>query len=65
MNFTVMCSAAASGTKKKLFIVFAGKGNNKEGKKLRARKDVYITFSDNGWFNDPVTEEYLEFLYPT
>ena len=64
MNFTVMLSASATGVKRKLFIVFSGKGNNKEGKKLRARKDVYITFSDNGWFDDPVTEEYLDFLYP-
>ena len=64
MNFTVMLSAAATGVKRKLFIVFSGKGNNKEGKALRARKDVYITYSDNGWFDDPVTEEYLDFLYP-
>ena len=64
MNFTVMLSASACGTKKKMFIVFTGKGKNPEGKKLRARTDVYITYSDNGWFDDAVTEEYLDFLYP-
>ena len=49
---------------KKMFIVFSGKGKNPEGKKLKARNDVYITYSDNGWFDDAVTEEYLDFLYP-
>ena len=64
MNFTVMLSACADGSKKRLFIVFKGKGNTVEAKKLKQRKDIHVTFSDNGWFNDQVTIEYLDFLYP-
>ena len=44
--------------------VFEGKGQNAEGKKLRALTDSHVTYTINGWFNNDTTEEYLNFLYP-
>lgn len=60
LNVTVALSAAANGDKKKPFIVFKGKGKTPEDRELKARRDIIVTYSDNGWFNDGITMEWLQ-----
>ena len=35
-------------------VIFKGKGQTKEGKKLMARKDIIVCYNENGWTNDDV-----------
>ena len=60
LNVTVALAAAASGDKKCPFIIFKGKGKTTEDRELKARRDIHVVFSDNGWFNDSLTIEWLQ-----
>ena len=44
-------------------IVFKGKGKTGEDKELKRRKDIQVVHSDNGWMNDSLTEEWVNFIY--
>ena len=50
MNMTVALMTGSSGMKKKPFVVFKVKGKTAETKELAKRRDVFVTWSDNGWF---------------
>ena len=56
-------AASADGKKKKPFIIFKGKGQSKEVKELKKRKDIAIGCSDNGWANDQIIEEWLNYNF--
>ena len=58
-NVTVALTAVASGAKKLSFIVFKGKGKTAEDRTLKARRDVIVAFSDNGWLNTNLTIDWL------
>ena len=58
-SVTVILAACANGKKKRPFIVFKGKGQSKEVKELRKRKDIDIGCSENGWANDDIIAEWL------
>ena len=60
MNITVGLMVAFSGVKNKPFVVFKGKGKTVEAKELAKIRDVFVTWSDNGWFNDDLTSELIE-----
>ena len=60
LNVTVAFAAAASGDKKCPFIISKGKGKTAEDRELKARRDIHVVFSDNGWFNDSLTIEWLQ-----
>ena len=42
-----------------------GKGQNKEMKELKKRRDIDIGFSFNGWANDDIIEEWLKCNFGT
>ena len=52
-------AASSDGKKKKPFIIFKGKGQAKEVKALKTKKDVDIGLSDNGWANDDIIHQWL------
>ena len=58
-NITVGLCASSTGKKKLPYIIFRGKGNTAEDKQLKARKDIEINYSDNGWFNTDLTLHWL------
>ena len=58
-NITVGLCASSAGKKKLPYIIFRGKGNTAEDRQLKARKDIEINYSDNGWFNTDLTLHWL------
>ena len=58
-NITVILAASANGKKKKPFVVFKGKGQARDIKELKKRRDINIGCSDNGWCNDDVIREWI------
>ena len=40
--------------------MFKGKGCTKEDKELLKRNDILVTYSDNGWFNQGLTQKWLQ-----
>ena len=58
-NITVILAANANGKKKKPFVVFKGKGQAKDIKELKKRRDISISSSQNGWANEDIIEEWL------
>ena len=58
-NITVGICASTAGRKKVPYIIFRVKGNTTEDKQLKARKDIEIKYSDNGWFNTDLTVHWL------
>ena len=58
-NITVGLCASSVGKKKVPYIIFIGKGNTTEDKQLKARQDIEINYSDNGWFNTDLTVHWL------
>ena len=59
-NVTVALTASADGNKRLLFIVFRGKRKTSKDKQLAARRDIVVAFSDSGWFNTPLTIDWLQ-----
>ena len=62
---TVILAACANGKKKKPFLVLQGKGQAKDMKELKKRRDVDIGFSFNGWANDEIIEEWINANFGT
>ena len=62
-NITVILAASADGKKKKPFVVFKGKGKGKDLKDLKARRDIHISWSNNGWGNEEIVEEWLNYNF--
>ena len=60
---TVILAACPNGKKKKPFIVFKGKGLAKEIVQLRKRRDIVIGVSDNGWANEQIIYEWLNYNF--
>ena len=58
-NITVGLCASSAGKKKLPYLIFKGKGSTAEDKQLKARKDIEINYSDNGWFNTDLTLHWL------
>ena len=58
-NITVRLCVSSAGEKKLPYIVFRGKGNTAEDKQLKARRDIEVNYSDNGWFNTDLTLHWL------
>ena len=54
-NITVGLCASSAGNKKLPYIAFRGKGDTAEDKHLKARKEIEVNYSDNGWFNTDLT----------
>ena len=54
-NITVGLCASSAGKKKLPYVIFRGKSNTAEDKQLKARKDIEVNYSDNGWFNTDLT----------
>ena len=50
-NVSVGLAYCQDGTKLKPMIVFKGKGCTKEDEELLKRNDILVTYSDNGWYN--------------
>ena len=59
-NVTVALCAAADGKKLLPYIIFKGKGKTAEDKELKARRDIVVSYSDNGWFNSDLTVDWLK-----
>eukprot|EP00117_Sycon_ciliatum_P001454 scpid61762/ scgid2119/ len=51
---------SASGAKRLPFVVFKGKGKTAEDRELKARRDIVVAFSDNGWFNKELTIDWCQ-----
>lgn len=62
-NVTVILAASADGRKKKPFVVLKGKGHSKDVKALKERKDINIGLSENGWANDEIIREWLNYNF--
>lgn len=58
MRCTVMLSAKADGTKLKPFVIFKRKRHLPDLE--RKHPNVVIGYTDNGWFNEETTKEYLD-----
>ena len=58
-NITVGLAYTSDGTKLKPMIVFKGKGCTAEDKLLKARKDINVVYSDNGWFNSGLIIDWI------
>ena len=58
-NITVILAACCDGKKKKPFVIFKGKGQAKDLKELKKRRDVCVSVSPTGWANDDLIEEWL------
>ena len=58
-NITVGLCASTAGKKKLPYIIFRRKSNTTEDKKLKARNDIEINYSDNDWFNTDLTLHWL------
>ena len=59
-NVTVALCASADGKKLLPYIIFKGKGKTAEDKELKARRDIVVSYSDNGWFNSDLTTDWLK-----
>ena len=53
-------TASASGAKRLPFVLFKGKGKTAEDRELKARPDIVVAFSDNGWFNKELTIDWRQ-----
>ena len=58
-NIAVGLCASSAGKKKLPYIIFRGQGNTAEDKQLKARRDIEINYSDNGWFNTDLILHWL------
>ena len=58
-NITVILAASASGKKKRPFVILKGKGQAKDMKELKKRRDIDVGFSSNGWANDEIIEQWI------
>ena len=61
LNITVILAANADGKKKKPYCIFRGKGAKKsqDNRILRERKDIIVGFSENGWANETLIEDWI------
>lgn len=64
-SITVILAACSNGKKKKPFIILKGKGQSKEMKNLKNRRDINLGFSVNGWANDEIMEEWINCNFGT
>ena len=55
----MILAASSDGRKKKPYIVLKGKGQARDVKALKERKDIDIGLSPTGWTNDDVIEDWL------
>ena len=62
-NVTILLATASNGSKKRPLMVIKGKGKSKEDKILQGRRDIKVVYSDNGWMNDTLTVEWLNFIF--
>ena len=58
-NIAVGLCASSVGEKKLPYMIIRGKGNTANDKQLKARKDIEVNYSDNGWFNNDLTLHWL------
>ena len=58
-NITVGLAYCSDGTKLKPMVVFKGKGCTQEDKILKSRKDINVVYSDNGWFNADLINDWV------
>ena len=61
-NITVGLCASSAGNKKLPYIICRGKGNTAEDKHLKARKDIEVNYSDNGWFNTKTFKNFSQWI---
>ena len=59
-NINVALTYPSDGIKKVPYIVFKGKGKTKEDLMLQKRSDIFVTYSDNGWFNEETTLHFID-----
>ena len=65
--FTCILTATADGQKKVPCPIFKGRGKKltEDDREMLKRRDIRIFWSDNGWNNQTVTEDWLNFMFPT
>ena len=59
LNITVILAASSNGKKLKPYCIFKGKGKSKEFQALKARRDINVEFSANGWCNQELTMDWI------
>ena len=65
-SITVILAACSDGRKKKPFVILKGKGQSKEVKELKKRRDIDIGLCPNAaWTNDEIIEEWLNCNFGT
>ena len=64
-NITVILAAASNGKKKKPFLILKGKGQAKDVKELKKRRDIDLGFSSKGWADDDIMEQWLNANFGT
>ena len=56
-NITVILAACADGKKLKPYVIFKGKGQAKDIKELKKRRDIDLGCNETGWANDEVIKD--------
>ena len=65
--FTCLLTITAEGGKKVPCVIFRGKGSrlSEEDREMHKRRDIKCFYSDNGWNNQTVTNNWINYMFPT
>ena len=65
--FTCLLTITADGGKKIPCTIFRGKGVklSAEEKEMHKRRDIKIFYSSNGWANQKVINDWINYMFPT